>query len=65
MPSRPRPSPPLTSEQESLLRRWPDLATLPRADWPRAARHLEDANTAREAGLPCPWCTPPGTGKTL
>lgn len=47
---------------DELLARWPQLNTLPRRDWQRAAAHLSDAADARAAGVECPWCYRPPRG---
>ena len=49
-----------TEHHKDLLRRHPILITQPLWDWDRAAAHLDDADAARAAGVPCPWCRKPG-----
>lgn len=58
-PVKTTPPTPYTAEETEMLARHPDLVTQRRANWPRAAEHLDAADAARSGGYPCPWCTPP------
>lgn len=50
----------LSPDQQKLLDRHPQLLTLHRDDWERAAAHLDESARARRAGELCSWCYPSG-----
>lgn len=52
---------PLTPAEQAMVEQYPDLVTLPRRDWPRAAAHLDEATAARRNGTECSWCRAPGS----
>lgn len=54
---------PLTPALRALLKRHPQLLTLHRDDWEKAAAHLDEAARARRVGDPCSWCFPDGVQK--
>ena len=46
----------LTSTERQMLRRYPDLVTLPTSAWPDTVEHLDAAAAAQREGVECPVC---------